>query len=86
MIADFFTKPLQGNLFRKFRDIILGYKHIDTLHEEHDENVDLSPQERVRKENSYKTVNGDDENPSLKCDSRKAVTWAEIVSGNQAKE
>jgi len=31
MLADFFTKPLQGNLFRKFRDVILGYKHVDTL-------------------------------------------------------
>ena len=25
MIAVFFTKPLQGSLFRKFRDIVLGY-------------------------------------------------------------
>lgn len=31
MLGDFFTKPLQGNLFRKFRDVILGYKHVDTL-------------------------------------------------------
>ena len=31
MIADFFTKPLQGSLFRKFRDVILGYKHISVL-------------------------------------------------------
>ncbi|KAI2493969.1 Reverse transcriptase (RNA-dependent DNA polymerase) [Fragilaria crotonensis] len=31
MLADFFTKPLQGNLFRRFRDVILGYSHIDTL-------------------------------------------------------
>lgn len=31
MLADFFTKPLQGNLFRKFRDVVLGYVHIDTL-------------------------------------------------------
>lgn len=31
MVADLFTKPLQGNLFRKFRDIILGYKHISEL-------------------------------------------------------
>ncbi len=31
MLADFFTKPLQGALFRKFRDVILGYKHIDSL-------------------------------------------------------
>ena len=33
MIADFFTKPLQGSLFRMLRDIILGYKHIYTLNE-----------------------------------------------------
>ena len=31
MIADFFTKPLQGNLFRRLRDVILGYVHIDEL-------------------------------------------------------
>ena len=24
MIADFFTKPLQGSQFRKFRNLILG--------------------------------------------------------------
>ena len=31
MLADFFTKPLQGNLFRTFRDIILGYQSIEAL-------------------------------------------------------
>jgi hypothetical protein len=31
MLADFFTKPLQGALFRKFRSILLGYTHINTL-------------------------------------------------------
>ena len=25
MVADFFTKPLQGSPFKKFRDMILGY-------------------------------------------------------------
>ena len=33
MLADFFTKPLQGSLFRKFRDVVLGYKHISSLHD-----------------------------------------------------
>ena len=33
MIADFFTKPLQGKLFRKFRDIIMGITHFSTLTE-----------------------------------------------------
>jgi hypothetical protein len=31
MLADFFTKPLQGNLFRRFRDVVLGRCHTDTL-------------------------------------------------------
>jgi Reverse transcriptase (RNA-dependent DNA polymerase) len=33
MLADFFTKPLQGSLFTKFRDVILGYRHVSTLNE-----------------------------------------------------
>jgi len=28
MLADFFTKPLNGSLFGKFRDVILGYKPV----------------------------------------------------------
>jgi hypothetical protein len=31
MIADFFTKPLQGHLFEKFRNIIMGITHFSTL-------------------------------------------------------
>ena len=31
MLADYFTKPLQGNLFRRFRDVIMGHKHINDL-------------------------------------------------------
>ena len=31
MVADYFTKPLQGHLFVKFRDIVMGIKHFSTL-------------------------------------------------------
>ena len=31
MLADFFTKPLQGHLFRKFKAVLLGHAHVDTL-------------------------------------------------------
>ena len=45
MIADFFTKPLQGSLFLKFREVILGYEHTSSL-----QPLDsLSPEERVGK-------------------------------------
>jgi hypothetical protein len=30
MLADLFTKPLQGHLFCRFRDVILGYCHVNT--------------------------------------------------------
>ena len=31
MLADFFTKPLQGSLFDKFRKVIMGEAHISSL-------------------------------------------------------
>ena len=31
MLADFFTKPLMGELFRKIRDVIMGYTSIFDL-------------------------------------------------------
>ena len=31
MLADFFTNPLQGNLFRFFRDILMGYVSIEEI-------------------------------------------------------
>ena len=48
MIADFFTKLLQGALFQKFRDIVLGYKHISELNK---------PDKRVRKMRTSKPLN-----------------------------
>ena len=31
MIGDFYSKPTQGGLFHKFRNVILGYEHTDSL-------------------------------------------------------
>ena len=31
MLGDFFTKPLQGSLFRKFRSTILGESYVGSL-------------------------------------------------------
>jgi hypothetical protein len=33
MVADYFTKPLQGALFKKLRDVIMGFKSMNTLSE-----------------------------------------------------
>ena len=57
MLADFLTKPLQGSLFRKLRDVILGYRHFDTLLED----LKSSPsKERVGKGNLGADVNGNE--------------------------
>jgi hypothetical protein len=48
MLADFFTKPLQGSLFRKFRAVLLGQEHISTLR---DPSQPLGAKERVETEN-----------------------------------
>jgi hypothetical protein len=31
MLADFFTKPLQGGVFRRLRDVVMGHSHTDVL-------------------------------------------------------
>jgi hypothetical protein len=33
MLADFFTKPLQGQLFQRFKQVILGHQHTHSLHD-----------------------------------------------------
>jgi hypothetical protein len=45
ILADFFTKPLQGSLFCKFRDGLFGYKHINSLKTSN--MPTSSPEERV---------------------------------------
>ena len=67
MIVDFFTKPLQGYLFKKFREIVLGYKHISPLHEN---DKDSSYQERVGKYVSKVDVRQTYDRPSVVGDTQ----------------
>ena len=57
MLADFFTKPLQGSLFRKFRSVLLGHAHVNTLRA-HD--PQKANEERVGSENCEPTAPGRD--------------------------
>ena len=58
MLADFFTKALQGKLFHKFRAIIMGWKHVSSLWE--DDDIDISvhdlPKERVENDDINEKV------------------------------
>jgi hypothetical protein len=78
MLADFFTKPLQGSLFRKFRDIVMGYKHIDSLKHVDEE---LPLQERVGRNVHGEEFNSSGNYPS--SEKKKKVTWADIVRKEQ---
>ena len=49
MTADYFTKPLQGNIFKIFRDVIMEFSHVDTLL-----TTDLPIKERVEKGPMYR--------------------------------
>ena len=78
MIADFFSKPLQGSLFRRFRDIVLGITHPS-------ESLDSSceSQERVgsggthHEESTGSIVHESNES----IHTPRTVTWADVARG-----
>jgi hypothetical protein len=71
MLADFFTKPLQGSLFRKFRSVLLGEAHIDSL-----SNVPLSSPnaERVEGKNVPSVLSDTHISPALKVPASYRLT------------
>ena len=53
MVADYYTKPLQGALFRKFRDILMGL-------------APFPDEERVRyRKKVSKNINQENEQPGI---------------------
>ncbi len=81
MLADFFTKPLQGTLFRNFKAVLLGHAHVDTLV--------LNPmapvEERVgdRRSESHVCTHTGIVDRVTECNSMvgkvTGVTWADVV-------
>jgi hypothetical protein len=98
MIADFYTKPLQGSLFRKMRNYIMGIS--DSLNEERVENsednlnrslVELGNEMGLKEDlgkNVPRTDTADDENVNLDvCEitHKPKITYADIVKGSEKK-
>ena len=76
MVADFFTKPLTGKLFHTFRDIIMGYKPLESL-----DNQSFSIKERVR------IVSEKGKNLSKKGETNiKPLSYADVVKGKKGKQ
>jgi len=84
MLSDFLTKPLQGNLFRRFRDVLLGKDHISTLSQISstdeamaEERVEDQPKETPVK---FRSGNGAEMNTGRSIPlTKKTPTWSEIV-------
>jgi hypothetical protein len=87
MLADFFTKPLQGSLFRKLRAVIMGHAHISTLLNTPSATV----QERVGNDNlgQTKIVDGqtgdgtDDDEVSPTTQKKDSRSYANVVRGTK---
>jgi hypothetical protein len=82
MVGDFFTKPLQGSLFRKFRDVIMGDKHMSTLVLD----PPLPIEERV--ESTGQSGNGMIDNDTsdsalgaIQSGKISPMSWADVVKG-----
>ena len=74
MLADYFTKPLQGGLFKRMRAVIMGWADVDTLQEGYDAHTN---KERVENTNDVDSIN------VFKCDvtnDLKYKTYAEAVN------
>ena len=82
MIADYFTKALQGNLFRAMRDTIMGLESFDSLKERVEkrsiceEKIKTNKKVRIMTEPNDLSKTKDEENSS--CTEQKA-TYADKV-------
>ena len=86
MLADFYTKPLQGALFRKFRDVLLGHKHINTLKDKTapmlEERVEKGDEEGPTKGTVLPSTLNDERNPN---DNPKQEENSNVLSGPDKK-
>jgi hypothetical protein len=83
MLADFFTKPLQGNLIRRFRDVILRHSHVSTL--QRDPVVPF--EERVGERRPCKLGTApscatSDKDPVNSNGKQSRITWADVGRGS----
>ena len=93
MLADYFTKPLQGALFNKLRRVIMGWDHISTLKKKRNVSTPVS-EERVGNVPDSTSATGDAEmesgtkvttnpaGPDTDVNEAKHVTWADITRGH----
>jgi hypothetical protein len=88
MIADFFTKPLQGTLFRKFRDVLMGIKHMDTLALDHPMPIEERVGDNRQSDNrvNVRSSNHTSATVPVARQSASSASWADVVKGTNDTE
>jgi hypothetical protein len=96
MLADFFTKPLQGYLFHRFKAVVLGHQHTDSLQSI----IAHSLEERVGEEEEQSNSDNDNyleelaeseldvSEPELEVRKKvkfSSATYAEVVKGHKRR-
>ena len=73
MIADFFTKPLQGALLKRLKSVIMGQVSV----EEFIASMSIAPKERVGTNKKTKLCGTDGQSRNDTCETKKEknVTW-----------
>ena len=84
MLADFFTKPLTGSLFQKFRAVLMGDHPISTLRVP----ASLGPEERVEQNGSGKAASDGNPITTVKADTSvpDRRSYADAVRGSNGPE
>ena len=82
MVADFFTKPLQGSQFRKLRNIIMNYHPSEDSHSDGQECVGSGPVLSDSRQTSPTTnhclIEVEDDIPQNACH----LSWAQVVGSS----
>ncbi len=75
MVADYFTKPLQGALFYKFRDQIMGVVPMDTISGDHRSVLDVDPDNST----SLEKINARPKRARINSKATAAQSWVDVV-------
>ena len=76
MVADYFTKPLQGALFYKFRDQIMGVVPMDTISGDHRSVLDVDPDNST----SLEKINARPKRARINSKATAAQSWVDVVN------
>jgi hypothetical protein len=88
MVADYFTKPLQGELFYKFRDQIMGVVPMDTITGNHRSVLDEKSNHPASSEKPKRALQNNARSKSAHLNRKTGAhhSWADVVKSKSPKD